>query len=62
MPRSRALEAERRLDRVYAEIGRLIGQLRGWKRAKAMEIEGQVYLGRLTPTEALERIRELARH
>ena len=61
MARSRALEAERRLDRVYAEIGRLVSRLKGEKRAKAMEIEGQVYLGKLTPTEALERIRELAR-
>ena len=61
MPRSRALEAERELARVYAEIDKLLKKLRGKKREKAMEIEGQIYLGRLTPSEALRRIRKLAR-
>ena len=60
LPRSRALEAERELDRIYAEIERLLRRLRGEKLEKAMEIEGQIYLGKLTPSEALREIRKLA--
>lgn len=57
MTRSRAVEAERELSRTYAEIDRLLRKLRGKKRENAMKIEGQIYLGRLTPTEALKRIK-----
>jgi len=59
--RSRALEAERELDRIYKEIGEISRKLRGKKRSRALEIEGLIYLGKLTPQEALRELRRLAR-
>ncbi len=58
---SRALEVERELDRIYAEITRIKARLRGEKRAKADEIEARMYAGQLTPVEVLRELRKLAR-
>ena len=58
--RSRALEAERELDRIYEEITRIKARLRGKKRVKADEIEAKMYAGKLTPSEVLRELRRLA--
>jgi len=59
--RSKALEAERELDRIYKEITRIKAKLRGKKRVKADEIEAKMYAGKLTPSEVLRELRRLAR-
>ncbi len=61
MARSKALEAERELDKIYKEITRIKAKLPGEKRAKANEIEAKMYAGKLTPGEVLKEIRRLAR-
>ena len=58
--RSRALEAERQLDRIYAEITRIKRSLRGEKRKLADEVEARMYAGELLPSEVLRELRKLA--
>jgi len=58
---SRALDVERGLDRIYAEITRIKTGLRGEKRVKADEIEAKMYAGKLTPDEVLRELRKLAK-
>ncbi len=59
--KSKIVEAEAYYARVYAEIERVIQGLRGEKLRKAKEIEARIYKGELSPGEALQRIKALAR-
>ena len=58
---SKALRALRDLKKVYREMDEVIEGLRGARKKRAQEIRAMVWAGKLTPTEALEKIRELAR-
>ena len=57
---SKAMQVERELDKIYAEITRIKKRLRGKKRMLADEIEARMYAGELLPSEVLRELRKLA--